>query len=760
MSLRLSLVSSVLRAVCLTGFLLSGNPRSLVARPDPSAPPGPERIAILESDVAGAVERVLAADARPVVRLLSATLQGNRVSLDFSREFLEFDPGSLACEQFSRRVHRAVADALIADFSRFDVHTSIDGAPLHQLLEPADRAPPIARPSLAPPAVAGHQPHPLTARRIAVSPGHGYYLNPSNNWVLQRSVWQGIVEDFVNHDMITRVREELAAAGATVLATRNLDRAAGAGESGFPKWQEAARSHVKALGADPSIWNEPNFTHLEQDIRCRPRWANSVNAEILVSLHNNGSAVPGTGTGTETLYDTNNGFGPDSRRLADAVHNRLVATLRREYNPAWTDRRVQGFNGNYGENRLATRPSILIEVAFMDRPAPDNAALQDGAFHQLVARAIREGIQEYFDGPAGVAPFAPANLIATAAPGSIQLAWTDLATNETGFRLERRAGYATPWTPLANVGANVTAFADTTASPATIYEYRVAAFNAAGSSAQFSNEATVGLPPVAAVLAPRPTAWLSNVSLRTTLAGAQKVSVGFVVAGGTREVLVRAAGPTLAQHGLVTAMADPRLELFHGADLRGANNDWPAAFAPIATALGAFPFPAASRDAALLHPADGPFTVQAGGTTAGTILVEGYDTGSGSSSGRLINVSARSRVGTGADILIAGFTLAGAGTQRVLVRAVGPALAAFGVPAPLANPRLEVYAGSTRLAENDNWDTTLATAFAAAGAFALAPGSRDAALVLELAAGRGYTVQVSGVGSTTGEALVEVYELP
>ncbi|MBM3854680.1 MAG: N-acetylmuramoyl-L-alanine amidase, partial [Verrucomicrobia bacterium] len=358
MSPWVSLVASALRAVGLTGLLLFGNLLSLVARP------GPDRIAILESEVAAAVERVLATDVRPVGQLLSSALQGNRVSLEFSRELLELEPGSPAFEQFSRRVHGAVADALVADLSSFDVHTAIDGAPLHRWFELFHRSPPIARPSLAPPAVAGHRPHPLAARRIAVSPGHGYYLNPSNNWVLQRSTWQGIVEDFVNHDMITLVRDELAAAGATVLSTRQLDRAAGPGESGFPRWQEAARYHVKALGAEPSIWNEPGFTHLEQDIRCRPRWANSVNAEVLVSLHNNGSAVPGTGTGTETLYDTNNGFGPDSRRLADAVHNRLVTTLRREYNPAWTDRRVQGFNGNYGENRLATRPSILIEVAF------------------------------------------------------------------------------------------------------------------------------------------------------------------------------------------------------------------------------------------------------------------------------------------------------------------------------------------------------------------------------------------------------------
>jgi hypothetical protein len=86
----------------------------------------------------------------------------------------------------------------------------------------------------------------------------------------------------------------------------------------------------------------------------------------------------------------------------------------------------------------------------------------------------------------------------------------------------------------------------------------------------------------------------------------------------------------------------------------------------------------------------------------------------------------------------------------------------------LADPKLELFSGSNKIAENDNWGTpvsaasadaaTLAAAFANNGAFPLAAGSRDAALLINLAAG-GYTLQVSGVGNTTGAALVEVYDL-
>lgn len=725
----------------------------LAAGPATPAFPNPARSAALHSAATGAVQSALA-DPRPgQPRLLGSSLAGNRLTLDFSRELLALDPGSAAFAAFSRRVHRAAAAELAADFSDLLLDTRIEGIPLDRLLptKPAPTPPRAAQlPTPATPPVTAA----LAGRRLAVSPGHGYYLNPTGTWVLQRGYWQGLVEDFVNHDMVTLLRDELAGAGAAVLSTRNLDRAAGNGESGFPRWQEAARYHVKALGADASVWNEPGYTHLDQDIRCRPRWANAVNADLLVSLHNNG----GGGTGTETLYDTSNGFGAESKRLADAVHARVITTLRRDYLPGWTDRRVQGFNGSYGENRLATRPSILIEVAFMDRPVPDNAALQDEAFRRLVARAIREGIEDFLDGPASAPPSAPASLLATTSATSTTLTWSDTSSNESGFRIERRSSSAATWDTLGSVAADVTSFTDPAPPSGTPFAYRVAAFNAAGSSTTFSNEATI-IPPPALAPGPRSDAWLANVSLRTTLAGGQVVTVGLVVADGSRQVLLRAAGPALTAFGLTSALADPRLDLFRGSSRLADNNDWPAALGPIMAAVGAFPFPTASRDAALLQSIDGAVTVQAGGATAGTVLIEGYD--GGGTSGRIVNLSARQRVGTGADLLIAGFQVSGSGTKRLLLRAAGPALLPLGVTGVLDDPKLEVFTDSgTRLAENDQWPEALAETFRSVGAFAWTPGSRDAALVLTVPAGRSYTAQVSGATGGTGEALVEIYELP
>jgi hypothetical protein len=130
----------------------------------------------------------------------------------------------------------------------------------------------------------------------------------------------------------------------------------------------------------------------------------------------------------------------------------------------------------------------------------------------------------------------------------------------------------------------------------------------------------------------------------------------------------------------------------------------------------------------------------------------------------LTNVSTRAQVGTGGGILIVGFSLNGNVPKNILIRAVGPSLTQFGVTGVLADPALSLYRDSTLVQSNDNWGsgnpTGLSTAFAQVGAFALtSTGSRDAALLVNLSPGS-YTAQVSGVGGTTGVALVEVYEAP
>lgn len=125
------------------------------------------------------------------------------------------------------------------------------------------------------------------------------------------------------------------------------------------------------------------------------------------------------------------------------------------------------------------------------------------------------------------------------------------------------------------------------------------------------------------------------------------------------------------------------------------------------------------------------------------------------------NFAARGRVGPGADVLIGGFSVAGPRSKTMIIRGVGAALASFGVAGNLADPRLELYRGSTLIDSNDNWagTTSLSALAASRGAFPLTANSADAALLVTLPPGS-YTAMVSGAGTSSGVALLEIYEVP
>jgi hypothetical protein len=173
-----------------------------------------------------------------------------------------------------------------------------------------------------------------------------------------------------------------------------------------------------------------------------------------------------------------------------------------------------------------------------------------------------------------------------------------------------------------------------------------------------------------------------------------------------------------------------------------------------------------SKDAALVTTlAPGAYTAPVTATDGGSgvALLEVYDAAT-SSSVNVINASTRAFVGTGDSVLIPGFVVSGTGSLKLLIRAVGPTLTSLGVTGVLADPTITLYHGTTALATNDNWSgatnaVEISATAAAVGAFALPAGSRDAALVTTLPAGN-YTAIVSGVGNTTGTALVELYVVP
>lgn len=163
----------------------------------------------------------------------------------------------------------------------------------------------------------------------------------------------------------------------------------------------------------------------------------------------------------------------------------------------------------------------------------------------------------------------------------------------------------------------------------------------------------------------------------------------------------------------------------------------------------------------------GSYTLQTAGQSGdtGIALAEVYDaTASGSytrATPRLINLSARVQVGSGGNILIAGFAIGGTTSATVLLRASGPALVPFGVAGSLADPQLQLYSGSTVVGSNNGWggSAQIAATAASVGAFGWTSAtSRDSAILVTLPPGA-YTAQVSGAAADTGIALVEVYEV-
>ena len=299
--------------------------------------------------------------------------------------------------------------------------------------------------------------------------------------------------------------------------------------------------------------------------------------------------------------------------------------------------------------------------------------------------------------------------------------------------------------------------------------YTCVATNASGSAT--SNAATLSVTPT------NDTGRLVNISTRAQVGtGGNILIAGFVIGGtgtsGTEPLLIRGSGPALSSLGVSGALPDPELQLFSGTNSLATNNGWAgsAQIASTAAAEGAYTWSSAtSHDSALLvSPAAGAYTAQISGAASdtGVSLVEVYDaTAAGSytpTSPRLVNISARVQVGTGGNILIAGFVIGGSTARTVLVRASGPALVPFGVSGTLPDPRLQLYSGATLLASNSGWggDAQVSSTASSVGAFGWANAtSADSALLLTLPPGA-YTAQVAGASGDTGVALVELYEVP
>jgi hypothetical protein len=199
-----------------------------------------------------------------------------------------------------------------------------------------------------------------------------------------------------------------------------------------------------------------------------------------------------------------------------------------------------------------------------------------------------------------------------------------------------------------------------------------------------------------------------NLSARGLVSIGDNVLIGGFIVSGTepKTMVLRALGPSLSGFGLSDVLSDPVLSVYNSSHTLIATNDnWqadPNQFEIQANGLA----PANLLESATVQTlAPGAYTVIVRGKdpTPGIGLVELCDL-SPLSNSKLVNISTRGSVGATDDVLISGFIVGDVNNATVIVRALGPSLASFGVNGVLSDPTLTIYDSTGALiASNDNW---------------------------------------------------------
>jgi hypothetical protein len=353
-------------------------------------------------------------------------------------------------------------------------------------------------------------------------------------------------------------------------------------------------------------------------------------------------------------------------------------------------------------------------------------------------------------------PEAPA--ITSAATGSFKVGTAGTFTITT-------TGTPTPSFTLTGAQPSWLSFVDNSDGTATLsgtpdansdlsYSFTITARNGVSPDATQDFTLTVQQTPANATLV--------NISTRLLVQTGAKVGIGGFIITGTdaKKVLIRGLGPTLTSFGVPNALQDPVLELHDGTGaVVISNDDWKIPQETDIAATGLAP-PDDHESGILLILQPGSYTVIESGknSTSGVGLIELYDLDA-LANAHLSNISTRGFVQTGANVMIGGFIVSGAnGSVNLIVRALGPSLAQFGVPNPLPDPRLGLYdANGTLIMSNDNWKDSQQVAIQNSGF--QPPNDLDSAILVTLPTGN-YTAIVTGKNGGTGVGLVEVYRLP
>ena len=271
--------------------------------------------------------------------------------------------------------------------------------------------------------------------------------------------------------------------------------------------------------------------------------------------------------------------------------------------------------------------------------------------------------------------------------------------------------------------------------------------------------------------APTPQDKALNLSTRVDVLTGTNVGIGgFIITGiDPKLVVIRAKGPSLTDFGVAGALADPVLELHDSTDaVIATNDDWMNNDEADQQSLIDHDLaPTNDLESAIIMTLDpGLYTAVVSGNSGGTgvALIELYDLDDPGVAGELGNISTRGFVGTEANVMIAGLIVGPEDglDAAVVVRAIGPSLAKFGVADPLLDPVLELRNGDGDLvAMNDNWETDLPPDNYSAEVMAadLAPSDANESAVFANLTNGLYTATVSGKDGTTGAGLVEVYHV-
>jgi hypothetical protein len=343
-------------------------------------------------------------------------------------------------------------------------------------------------------------------------------------------------------------------------------------------------------------------------------------------------------------------------------------------------------------------------------------------------------------------------LVAVATAGSVALSWDPNSEPDLAGDRIHYGTAAAPFNKLVDVQATGATISNL--AKGVTYTFAVTAYNTAGNESGYSEPVSYTMGSSRVI----PPAVLANISTRTFVQTGEDVMIGGFIIDGivAKRVALRAIGPSLASAGVSGALADPVLQIVDFAGSVVATNDsWNIPGEEV-SAIGLAP--ADAREAALVATlAPGAYSAIVSGkaATSGVALFELYDLDA--ATGRVANISTRSRVDLGDNVMIGGFILNGTTATPIIVRAIGPSLIAGGVVGVLLDPTLEVYdSNGTLLAANDNWRTNQEAEILAS---TVPPtDDREAAVVSTLAPGA-YSAVIRGANETTGVALVEVYAL-